>query len=545
MSELRLVPAAAMTWLVTLCVLIGVPRVAVVGACVLGIVFAATRQWGQLILCSAFSAAAAFLASARVRAAQAFSLGDDLVATVVAKPKELASGTWLVKVRAGGYPAEIPVFAEELQSGVVPGARVVVAGGLRESDRPGVGWFTLNGDVSVVDPPRGFAAFAAHVRESLAISVEAHVPDHSQGLIPGMVLGDTSLQSHAEQDAYIATGLSHLSAVSGANVAIVATASVMIARAVGVGLRAQVVAAGVTVFVFAGLVGAEPSVLRATVTGLVGLVAVLASSNVQPMHALSLATIALVLFDSDMAVNYGFALSVAATVGIIALNPMLYRWLARTRWPDILVRALAVAIAADLMTMPIIALMTGEVSLVSVAANVLVAPATAPVTVLGLIAVLLTLLPGGLEQLLFFAIQPFTWWIHTIGHGLAALPNSTTSATPWLVLLGYGWVLAGFMYHRPRTTLLFVLAALILPMLSAPRAPEVDIGQLATYVVDKQENIEPIPTGTELIVVLDDEGRPAPRGTRTAGGIPVLFPHRDGEVRVHEDGSQHAADGRF
>jgi competence protein ComEC len=321
---------------------------------------------------------------------------------------------------------------------------------------------------------------------------------------------------------------------------------VIIARALKAGLYTQIVCAALSIVVFAGIVGAEPSVLRATLTGLVGLVAVLASSRSEPIHALCLAVIALVLIDSDLAVNFGFALSIAATVGIVVMHPFLYRALAPTGWPDILVRALSVAIAADIMTMPIISLMTGEVSLVSVGANVLVAAATAPVTIMGLVAAVLAALPGGLEVLLFPLIQPFTWWIYTVGHYAAGLPQATISATPLAVAIGYGWIIAGFLYKRAGLTIgVAALLFIAVSFTGEQRVPEVELDSLVAHVVDKREDIEPIPPGTQLVVVLEDSGRAASRGTTTAGGIPVIFPNRDREVTLHIDGSQHAADGRF
>lgn len=108
------------------------------------------------------------------------------------------------------------------------------------------------------------------------------------------------------------------------------------------------------------LVGPEPSVLRAAVTGVVGLTAVVASRRSEPVHALCLAVIGLVVWDSNLAVNYGFALSVAATAGIVVVSPLIAQALGFL--PDLLARALAVAIAADVVTMPIIALMSGRVS---------------------------------------------------------------------------------------------------------------------------------------------------------------------------------------
>ncbi len=251
----------------------------------------------------------------------------------------------------------------------------------------------------------------------------------------------------AEKQLYIDTGLSHLSAVSGSNVAIVCSAAALLVK----GPRLRVAASLAALVVFVLLVGFEPSVQRAAVMGLVGLLAVLNSSRMEPMHGLSLAIIVLLFIDSELCSSFGFALSVVATAGIVVVSPLLYRHLAVIGWPDIFIRALAVAIAADLVTMPIVALMAGEVSVVSVLANVLVAPATAPVTILGLIAAIFAQL-GPLSVLgagLLAVAEPFTWWINTIAHGCTGLPLNTVAASPFLVLLAYGWVVAGIVYRRP------------------------------------------------------------------------------------------------
>nr|WP_232958136.1 ComEC/Rec2 family competence protein [Corynebacterium meridianum] len=262
-----------------------------------------------------------------------------------------------------------------------------------------------------------------------------------------MVLGDTTGQSEEQRQLYLDTGLSHLSAVSGSNVAIVTTAAFLLVRTLGLGPRVQVAGAVVTLLGFVSLVGTEPSVLRAAATGVVGLVAVVASTRTEPVHALCLAVVVLLCWRSDLAVEYGFALSVAATVGIIALHPLFHRPLAATGWPAVVVRALSVAIAADVVTMPIIALMAGRVPLVSVPANVLAAPAVAPVTVLGLVAALLAVIPGvgdvlaGLPLLL---IVPCARWITGVARLLASLPLAGVPvADGWL---GVAWVILGCLW---------------------------------------------------------------------------------------------------
>lgn len=537
MSELRLVPAALAVWFASLACLLSGPRLAAAIVAVIALASLACRQAGQAILVAALGAASCTVSGLRVRRAKAWQFPERIVGTIRGQPKELASGSWLVRLRLPGHPSSLALFTEELPEDAVAGARVVASGTLGPSRMPGVNPYTLSGSLEVTAGPAGASAFAHHVRSTFREAVAAHTGPASRGLIPGMVLGDTSAQTAAEQDAYVATGLSHLSAVSGSNVAVVTTFAVVAATLLGLGLRLRIAAAAVALLGFAALVGPDPSVLRASVTGLVGLVAVVSSRRAEPIHALCLSVIGLVLVDTDLAVNYGFALSVAATAGIVALNPLLYRALAATGWPDILVRALAVAIAADVVTMPIIALMAGQVSLVSVAANVLVAPVTAAVTVLGLLAAACSLFPGGLEVPLLALIEPMTWWVHKVATVGARLPISTVPAAPAAVAVAYGWVIAGLAAKRPRLTAVAVAAGLALTQAHLPRAPVLDQSALQAHVVATRVDIEPVPPGTQLVVVLES-GKPTKRATVTPGGIPVIFPNRDGPVVLRADGSR-------
>lgn len=546
MSELRLVPAALLVWAVNLALLVAdSPAVAIVLVAGWVVVLLVLREPGQALFSAVLGAVAGLLTGARQRQARGFPTPEEVVGRVAAQPTEWAPGQHLLRVDVPGYPAVLPVFTDQLPAGVTAGTQVRAELDWQPSTRPGVGVWTASGEVHGVVEPSGMAGVAAHVREVFAGAVAAVVGPSSRGLVPGMVLGDTSAQSAEEQQLYIDTGLSHLSAVSGSNVAIVTTAAVLACRLLTLGPRVQVAAAAGALLLFVGLVGTEPSVLRAAVTGLVGLLAVLNSARMEPVHGLCLAVIGLLLWDPDLAVAYGFALSVAATAGIVALHPLLYRPLARTGLPDILVRALAVAIAADLVTMPIIALMAGEVSLVSVLANVLVSPAVAPVTVLGLIAAGLSLLPGGVAAVPLKILEPCTWWIHTIADWCAGLPNALVPAEPGWVLVAYGWVLAALIAGHPWKVLAATTLFFLLSLRGGTPAPELPADSLPTHVVDTVEQVPGAPPGTQLIIVLDGSGRPATRPTVTPEGVPVLFPHRDGTVTVHVDGTQRAADGRF
>ena len=462
MRELRLVPGAATAWLSVIAVLLAGRGWAIALIAVVVALCLIARQWGQALFCGAVAGGAVLVAAVRQARAAAFDLGSEVTGRLVTEPTQTSTGGWLLKLKVPGYPTQLPVFSPEPVPAAA-GAELTARVRVGESDRAGVGKLSANAtDVQVTAEPEGLAGWAAEVAENFRALVLDTVGPSSQGLIPGMVLGDTALQDTAERDLYIATGLSHLSAVSGANVAIVCSAAAVVCAALALGPRARVAASLCALATYVLLVGFEPSVQRAAVAGVVGLLAVLTSTRIEPIHALSLGIIALLFVDSDLAVHFGFALSCAATLGIVALSPLIYKLLAVTGWPAIFLRAVAVAIAADIVTLPLVALMSGEVSVVSVLANILVEPATVPITIVGLIAAIFAQL-GPLDVLgagLLRLIEPFSWWINTIAHGVAHLPVVTIPANPLFTLLAYAWIIAGLLYHRPWLTLTLTLAGI-------------------------------------------------------------------------------------
>lgn len=545
MTELRLVPAAFVVWAATLSSIVWGPA-ASAAVVALALAFSAViRDAGQSVAVCGLGAAATVVAQLRMATARAWEFGDSVTGRLTGAPTPIDGRGYLIHLAVPGHPGPLTAVVPDLPNSAVSGATVQVTGAAAEASRTGVAQATFHGDLEVLAAPSGISAWANHVRSTFTGAVDAAVGEVSRGLIPAMVLGDTSLQTPEEQQTYIATGLSHLSAVSGSNVAIVTAAAAVLASFVGLGLRGRIACAAAALALFACLVGPEPSVLRASVMGLVGLAAVLSSSTAEPVHTLCLAVIGLILVDSTLALSYGFALSVAATAGIVALSPVLYRYLAVTGWPVIVVRALSVAIAADIVTMPIVALMAGQVSLVSVVANLLVAPVTAPVTILGLVAVVLSLLPGGLEAPVLWFIHPLAAWIRGVAHVGSELPLATIEATPLQVATCYGWIFLGLMRGRPRVTAALTALAILGGSGGAhPWARPVDLSRVEAHVVTRESDIEPVPVQAQLVVVLEG-GAPHERPVVTRAGLPVIYPNRDGEVRVYPDGMQRAAHGRF
>ena len=239
--------------------------------------------------------------------------------------------------------------------------------------------------VAIADPDPWWRAAEA-VRAALRASVRER-PDDQRALVPALVVGDDARMDAALVDDFRTTGLTHLTAVSGTNLTLLVGFVLVLARWLGVrgrGLRA-VALLGIGGFLL--LARAEPSVVRAAAMGTVALVGLGSNGLRRGTRALGVAVVVLLVTDPWLASSVGFALSVLATAGILLLAPpwrdALARWL--PRWAA---EAIAVPAAAQLACTPVVAAISGQVSLVAVVANLVVAPAVAPATVLGLGAAL-------------------------------------------------------------------------------------------------------------------------------------------------------------
>ena len=174
--------------------------------------------------------------------------------------------------------------------------------------------------------PRGLHAVASGVREGL-VRATTGMDRERAGLLSGLTTGDTTGMGGATEEQLRRAGLSHLVAVSGSNVAIVVGATALLVS--GLALPLRVIACGLALGLFVLVVGPEPSVLRASVMGLVGLLALAAGRRAEPLHALGLALIVLLTLRPGLVSSVGLHLSVAATAGIVLFSGHIRRALGR------------------------------------------------------------------------------------------------------------------------------------------------------------------------------------------------------------------------
>ena len=271
----------------------------------------------------------------------------------------------------------------------------------------------LRGPSSVL---RGAAAVRAAVRRAAGSG-----PPEGSALVPALVTGDDQQLPEAVTDDFRTAGLTHLTAVSGTNLTLVLAFLLLLARWCGIRGRGHLVVGLCGVVGFVLLARPEPSVVRAAAMGTVALLGLGTGGRATGVRALGAAVLVLLVVDPWLAVSPGFALSVLATAGILFVAPA-FRDALATWMPRPLAEAVAVPLAAQLACTPLVAALSGEVSLVAVAANLVAAPVVGPATVLGLAAglVVLVLPPAG--QLLGWLASWAAEVIVVVAHRAAELP---------------------------------------------------------------------------------------------------------------------------
>jgi competence protein ComEC len=360
--------------------------------------------------------------------------------------------------RGRRYETGVPVLvvADESWRRVELGSVVTGTGRLARPDGP-----DLAGVLSVGRPPRvlhrpgELLAGAARVRAGIRASVAGAAPD-ARALVPALVVGDDRSMSSRVVEDFRTCGLTHLAAVSGTNLTLVVGFVLLLARWAGVRARGLVLVGVLGVAGFVLLARPEPSVLRAAVMGSVALVGLGARGRDTGVRALGVAVLVLLLLDPWLALSVGFALSALATAGILFLGPpfrdALCGWL--PRWAA---EALAVPFAAQLACTPVVAAISGQVSLVAVVANLVVAVVVGPATVLGLLGGVLMLFVAPAGRACGWSAGLCASWIIAVATHLARLPTAALDWAPGVapvlvlgllcVVVGLG---AGAVLRRPR-----------------------------------------------------------------------------------------------
>jgi competence protein ComEC len=426
----------------------------------------------------------------------------EVAGAVAEEPRPVRyGGTWVVltvdRVRAGGRTRRTRERAA-----------VVLASGREGDGRLGVGdRLRLRGSVAAARwsdtlgrqppvvlrhpviqeraPPQGAVAGAVlraseAVRDAARRRALATLAPERAGLLAGMALGDTTLLPADLERDFRAAGLTHLMAVSGANLAVVLAAGLWLAGVAGAGRRALAGAGVVLVVLLVVVTRWEPSVLRAGVMAVLVLSGVATGRGPGGRRALCLAVVVLLLADPSLAGALGFQLSVAATAGVLWLGPVTARALPAPI-PERARRAVGMTLGAQATAVPALALALGPVSPAGLPANLLGLPLAGGPMLLGVVAAATAPVAPWAATLACRLADPFLAALIAVARWAAALPGGSITLT--------GPARAG-----PAVVVLVVLAVVLgrrSPYLPGPLAPPLHPERMAPERDDHRRRAPP------------------------------------------------------
>ncbi len=420
-----------------------ISEVAVLGVAGAGLVIAGRPGAGLLAIVAVLGGAA--LGEARIAALEEGALpglaGRTLSAEaiLVEPPRERPTGARAARVRFLAGPAqgevaaarvapEVPWPASPSVGEILTLSGRVEALGEYESyqrRRGALAAFVVARASATGRRRGGLAGDLDAVRARAERALTAGLAPPEAGLLRGMVLGQDEAIEEPVREEFRRSGLAHLLAASGQNVMLLAILAIAAATALGAGLRARLVIALLAVVLYVPLAGAGPSIQRAGVMGAAGLVAALAGRPASRWYALGLACAVTLALEPRAAGEPGWQLSFAAVVALLALAPALRGWLERRGCPRALADALAITVAATLGTAPLMALHFEAVSPASLPANLLAAPAVAPVMWLGMLAATAGQVSTALAQPLTAVAAYPVAYVEWVAHVTSALPSAS------------------------------------------------------------------------------------------------------------------------
>lgn len=295
-------------------------------------------------------------------------------------------------------------------------------------------------DLEPIGDAGGVLGIAESLRRVADESLARVVPEPMAGLASAVLVGRRDRVAREVTDAFTATGLSHVVAISGWNIALIGAVVGGLLAAAGLGRRQRTIGIVVVLGGFTLVAGGGASVVRAALMGGVALVARESGRPGSAASALGLAVWLLLVLDPAMAADIGFQLSVAATAGLLAWGSRLADRMRGTdpgltrRW---LAESLGVSLAAQAATLPLVLFHFGRLSLVSPLANLVVAPIVAPAMLVGFVCLLVGLVVGAGAPVLLAAPFALLGWLVlgamvAVAGAFAALPFASVELPPLL-----------------------------------------------------------------------------------------------------------------
>jgi competence protein ComEC len=323
------------------------------------------------------------------------------------------------------YKSKIKIELLNIQDDVEFGARLIVKGKISDYNFQNI-TYSIKADSYFVSKKANKFDKAINIVRSNFLEITKDLSGDARELLPGLILGDTRNQSLALSENMKNSGLTHLTAVSGGNIAILLLAIIWIGQKLKFTIKKQIMTGLFSLFIFALLVRTEPSVVRASLMGAVSVLGLFTGTRRHGITALVITICVALLLDPNLAVSWGFILSVFATAGLLVFTRPFTNSITRIipRIPESLAVLIAVALSAQVSTAGLIAGFSGQITLWSIPANLMASPAVPFVTILGYLCLLFSNFFTPIAYVFGYLAAFFASWIGFLARHFASQESS-------------------------------------------------------------------------------------------------------------------------
>ncbi len=290
-----------------------------------------------------------------------------------------------------------------------------------------------------------------NIRKRIVYVIENSLPRQQAGLLNGMLIGYREGLSEKVQEAFSDAGLTHIMAVSGANIAFLILPLAYLLKLLRIRKTAANIILIAFLIMFTFVTGFEPSVLRAVVMASILLLAGILYREPDTYAAIALSCIILLALSPCMLFNIGFQLSYGATLAIVMLYRNIKKLFTRPFIPGWISETLAATLAAQLGVLPITLVCFNKVSVIAVPANLLAVPLLALITMLGTLMALLGQFSLAISQVIGYLNGVFLSAVLYITKFASGIPFATvkTVTPPFFLVVAYYITIWFLLWYKP------------------------------------------------------------------------------------------------
>ena len=323
------------------------------------------------------------------------------------------------------YKSNIKIELGKFNDKVEFGTKLLVKGKISAYNFQNIAYSLEVEEYSILKEANLFDKTINKVRSNF-LEITTSLSGDARELLPGLILGDTRNQSLALSQDMKNSGLTHLTAVSGGNIAILLLAIIWLCQKFRFTIKKQIVTGLFTLIIFALLVRTEPSVVRASLMGAISLLGLFTGTRRHGISALVTTICIALLVDPNLAVSWGFCLSVFATAGLLVFTRPFANKISELvpRIPESLSVLIAVALSAQISTSGLIAGFSGQITLWSIPANLLASPVIPFVTILGYLSLVFSNFYTPFAYMFGYLAAIFANWIGFLAHYFASNKTS-------------------------------------------------------------------------------------------------------------------------